>query len=212
MQRQEVRWECEADFDQRYRFGRLQVSCEGYANSEDPYILKDSCGLEYEVEYDYSHASNQQSDWYSSGQESSWFSFTSILLLAAICILAYAIYKNSMEGGAEGATSAPAAPAAAATGAGTAGSWGNFMTGMFVGGIANCIFSTISSLFRPNPYGYRPGYGYGGGMSGWGGGRRGYYGGGGYRAGGGFSSGGGISSGGGGGTSRKSGFGGTTKR
>lgn len=31
--------------DSDYRFGRLQVSCEGYDYPEDPYILRGSCGV-----------------------------------------------------------------------------------------------------------------------------------------------------------------------
>ena len=31
--------------DAAYRFGRIQVSCEGYDYPEDPYVLKGSCGV-----------------------------------------------------------------------------------------------------------------------------------------------------------------------
>ena len=30
---------------------QITVSCEGYNYAEDPYILKGSCGLEYDLEY-----------------------------------------------------------------------------------------------------------------------------------------------------------------
>jgi hypothetical protein len=30
----DVTWKCEADLDNRVRFGRVQVSCEGYNNKE----------------------------------------------------------------------------------------------------------------------------------------------------------------------------------
>lgn len=36
--------------DNGYRFGRIEVTCEGYSHSSDPYILKGSCGLEYTLE------------------------------------------------------------------------------------------------------------------------------------------------------------------
>eukprot|EP00808_Paulinella_micropora_P031649 g73358.t1 len=47
----DVQWKCEADFPDGYSFGRVTVGCEGYGYDypEDPYILKDSCGLEYTV-------------------------------------------------------------------------------------------------------------------------------------------------------------------
>lgn len=31
--------------DSAYRFGRIQVSCEGYEYPDDPYILRGSCGV-----------------------------------------------------------------------------------------------------------------------------------------------------------------------
>jgi hypothetical protein len=46
----DIQWACEADLDEKYRFGKLEVVCEGYENALDPYILKGSCGLEYNLE------------------------------------------------------------------------------------------------------------------------------------------------------------------
>ncbi|XP_030274406.1 store-operated calcium entry-associated regulatory factor [Sparus aurata] len=46
----DVQWECKTDMDNKYRFGRIEVSCEGYSNPDDAYILKGSCGLEYTLE------------------------------------------------------------------------------------------------------------------------------------------------------------------
>ena len=37
--------------DNLYRFGEIEVVCEGYDYPEDPYITKGSCGLEYTLEY-----------------------------------------------------------------------------------------------------------------------------------------------------------------
>lgn len=45
-----LQWECKTDMDGSYRFGRIEVSCEGYSHPADPYILKGSCGLEYTLE------------------------------------------------------------------------------------------------------------------------------------------------------------------
>ena len=47
---QDVQWECKADMDNLYRFGSVEVVCEGYDYPDDPYILKGSCGLEYTLE------------------------------------------------------------------------------------------------------------------------------------------------------------------
>ena len=40
-----LQWECKADMDSAYQFGRLQVSCEGYDYPDDPYVLRGSCGV-----------------------------------------------------------------------------------------------------------------------------------------------------------------------
>jgi len=45
----DIQWKCEADLDSSVRFGQTTVSCEGYNHPEDPYILKGSCGLEYNL-------------------------------------------------------------------------------------------------------------------------------------------------------------------
>ncbi|GJE85682.1 hypothetical protein PsYK624_017610 [Phanerochaete sordida] len=45
----EVDWKCEADLPEALRFGRVQVSCEGYDRPGDPYVLKGSCALEYRL-------------------------------------------------------------------------------------------------------------------------------------------------------------------
>ncbi|KAM3623529.1 uncharacterized protein V6R79_012232 [Siganus canaliculatus] len=46
----DVQWECKTDMDNAYRFGRIEVSCEGYNHPDDAHILKGSCGLEYTLE------------------------------------------------------------------------------------------------------------------------------------------------------------------
>ncbi|XP_051559330.1 store-operated calcium entry-associated regulatory factor-like [Myxocyprinus asiaticus] len=46
----DIQWECKADMDNAYRFGHVEVSCEGYSSPNDAYILKGSCGLEYTLE------------------------------------------------------------------------------------------------------------------------------------------------------------------
>lgn len=46
----DTQWECKADMDNVYRFGRVEVSCEGYNSPNDAYVLRGSCGLEYTLE------------------------------------------------------------------------------------------------------------------------------------------------------------------
>ena len=41
----DVQWECKTEMDSAYRFGQIQVSCEGYDYPDDPYVLRGSCGV-----------------------------------------------------------------------------------------------------------------------------------------------------------------------
>lgn len=45
----DAQWACEAQLDDGYDLGRIEVVCEGYDYPDDPYILTGSCGLEYEL-------------------------------------------------------------------------------------------------------------------------------------------------------------------
>lgn len=45
----DVQWECKAELPSNYKFGRLEVSCEGYDYPDDDNILVGSCGLEYTI-------------------------------------------------------------------------------------------------------------------------------------------------------------------
>ncbi len=47
----DVNWKCESTIDDLYQLGKIEVSCEGYEHPDDPYILKNSCGLEFELNY-----------------------------------------------------------------------------------------------------------------------------------------------------------------
>ncbi|KAI8969868.1 hypothetical protein BD414DRAFT_502411 [Trametes punicea] len=45
----DVDWKCEADLPESLRFGKVEVSCEGWDGPGDPYVLRGSCGLEYRL-------------------------------------------------------------------------------------------------------------------------------------------------------------------
>lgn len=42
-------WECQADLSDWFSLGQTVVSCEGYNDPNDPYVLSGSCGLEYQL-------------------------------------------------------------------------------------------------------------------------------------------------------------------
>jgi hypothetical protein len=43
----DVQWRCEGELPRGVSFTNIQVSCEGYSSAEDPWVLRDSCGLEF---------------------------------------------------------------------------------------------------------------------------------------------------------------------
>lgn len=45
-----ISWECNAELEDLFKIGKCVVSCEGYNNSSDPWILSGSCGLKYDLE------------------------------------------------------------------------------------------------------------------------------------------------------------------
>jgi hypothetical protein len=46
----ETQWECKTEMPNEFKFGKIQVGCEGYDYPDDPYILAGSCGLEYTID------------------------------------------------------------------------------------------------------------------------------------------------------------------
>ncbi|KAI2804583.1 Store-operated calcium entry-associated regulatory factor [Blomia tropicalis] len=46
----DVQWECKAEMPTNYKFGKIEVICEGYDHPDDEYVLVGSCGLEYTIE------------------------------------------------------------------------------------------------------------------------------------------------------------------
>lgn len=47
--RGDLQWKCEAQLPLWAQLGAVQVSCEGWENSQDQYVLKGSCALRYEL-------------------------------------------------------------------------------------------------------------------------------------------------------------------
>uniref|UniRef100_A0A8C8FRR2 Store-operated calcium entry-associated regulatory factor n=1 Tax=Oncorhynchus tshawytscha TaxID=74940 RepID=A0A8C8FRR2_ONCTS len=106
-----VNAQCKTDMDSAYKFGRIEVSCEGFSHPDDAYILKGSCGLEYSLElteegkrrhkrgstggfsdfvssFKGSSNNNNQHHHYSSG----------LVIVALLLFLAYGVYKLFLSG------------------------------------------------------------------------------------------------------------------
>nr|XP_039250148.1 store-operated calcium entry-associated regulatory factor-like [Styela clava] len=93
----DVQWECKTDMDDSYRFGKVQVTCEGYDYPDDPYVLKGSCGLEYTIDVTDAGKSRNQNSWGGDNygqsnlqhKESSGSCFLGLLVVGAIVFLIY---------------------------------------------------------------------------------------------------------------------------
>lgn len=44
-----IQWTCSASLPEEFKLGSTDVTCEGYESSEDPFVLKGSCGVEYRL-------------------------------------------------------------------------------------------------------------------------------------------------------------------
>ena len=108
---QDVQWECKSDMDNLYRFGSVEVVCEGYNYADDPYILKGSCGLEYTLELtkegqqrsqNYYGNSDSYSNSYSKSNSYDSYKKSSgglgdLIVFAAVCLVLYALYKTCID-------------------------------------------------------------------------------------------------------------------
>lgn len=46
---EDVQWTCTATLPSEFKLGSTDVICEGFSSSEDPYVLRRSCGVEYRL-------------------------------------------------------------------------------------------------------------------------------------------------------------------
>lgn len=165
----DVQWECKADMDSAYQFGRLQVSCEGYDYPDDPYVLRGSCGLEYELELTgEGHRQQQGGHYYDDGPghyqsysqgsygHGSSFGWGKLIGMIVAGTLLYwgikvccgsghrrsAAYSSTPGSSYSGASSSyPSGTAGSAgVGGGTGGSGPGFWTGAAAGGLMGYLF------------------------------------------------------------------------
>ncbi|VUC26439.1 unnamed protein product [Clonostachys rosea] len=95
---EDIEWSCAASLPEEFQLGSTNVICEGYANSDDPYVLKGSCGVEYTVTLtnngerrypDLADTVRKQS------QSSSNTVFWAIFFIIAVCIGLAALLRHS---------------------------------------------------------------------------------------------------------------------
>lgn len=190
----DAQWKCEADLDVGVRFGRTDVTCEGYDYPDDPYILQGSCGLEYTLDQTsrFENENSRYGHYTPARTESSGGS--GFLKFVLFCVAAYIIWSifcqiaannaaNSAQGNYPAGPGAadprypggpgphqtfnayPSYPSAASPPPSASASAGpGFWTGLGLGGLMGGMFR------RPwggSTWGYHPQYNYGWG-SGWG--------------------------------------------
>jgi len=148
----DIDWKCEADLPESLRFGKIQVSCEGWARAGDPYVLKGSCSLEYRLVQVPGSLRNSDSDNPVDSGKSFDVASTifTVIWLAFVAIILYSFIQSCMRGPQNrvGGRPAPGRP-------------GNSGPGFFPGGLDD------DSSAPPPPYsksaptpneGWRPGF------------------------------------------------------
>lgn len=90
---EDVQWTCTASLPSEFKLGSTDVICEGFSSSEDPYVLKGSCGVEYRLmltklgEEKYGGKGNDMWDGYNGRSKGGdfaagifWFIFIAVIL------------------------------------------------------------------------------------------------------------------------------------
>ncbi|KAF5367508.1 hypothetical protein D9758_003764 [Tetrapyrgos nigripes] len=86
----DVDWKCEADLPEALRFGKVQVSCEGWSGPGDPFVLKDSCSLEYRLVEVPRNLRNPDSDL---PARKDWDVFGTVFTIIWILVLFFILYS-----------------------------------------------------------------------------------------------------------------------
>jgi len=137
-----INWRCEADLDSSVRFGETTVSCEGYANPDDPYILQGSCGLEFTLDLTeqgrqgagagyttggYNHH-NSYASTYDTSSHNSGFKWGTVIMMVIIGCIVYGLWQQvsrnrHVAGGSHG--NPPSYPGGGGFSGGYGNSYGN---------------------------------------------------------------------------------------
>ncbi|XP_004592746.3 store-operated calcium entry-associated regulatory factor [Ochotona princeps] len=105
----DVQWECKTDLDVAYKFGKTVVSCEGYESAEDQYVLRGSCGLEYNLDYTElglkklkesgKHQGSSFSDYYHKWYSADGCGTGGLITVVVLLAIAFVVYKLFLSDG-----------------------------------------------------------------------------------------------------------------
>ncbi|KAJ6619815.1 hypothetical protein B0H10DRAFT_1793068 [Mycena sp. CBHHK59/15] len=143
----EIDWKCEADLPDSLRFGRVEVSCEGWSRPGDPYVLKGSCSLEYRLVQVPGSLRNIDDPSTRKSFDVASTIFT-VIWLAFLAIILYSFFQSCMRGSANRAPNNPGRPG------------GNPRSGFFPGGLNDDPSAPppYSKTAPPTNEGWRPGF------------------------------------------------------
>ncbi|RDB26261.1 Store-operated calcium entry-associated regulatory factor [Hypsizygus marmoreus] len=174
----DVDWNCEADLPESLRFGRVEVSCEGWSRPGDPYVLKGSCSLEYRLVHVPSVLRNPDSPLSSLRSYDLSTIIFSILWVAFLVFILYGFFLSCFRRNAASQTHRPPLPPRPRPGS-SSGGWfpggmdddytppppysknptganegwrPGFWTGAALGGIANHLFNRRQAETRPTTW------------------------------------------------------------
>ncbi|GAM18582.1 hypothetical protein SAMD00019534_017570, partial [Acytostelium subglobosum LB1] len=159
----DVQWECKASLDSTVRFGKLDVSCEGFGYAGDPYVLKGSCGLRYELEYTSPESRNQH--YQNESSSSSGSTIIVWILIIGFVMFIFWPSNNNTHGGAHRGASGPHGPGYP-PGAGPYGGPGGYYPGSAPGTYPAPGVYPGDPYYGPQcqPGGWRPGFWSGAGL------------------------------------------------
>ena len=96
---EDIQWTCSASLPNEFKLGSTDVICEGFKNSEDSYVLKGSCGVEYRLiltdigEEKYGKKANGIFDDYENYKGSGTMAALFwIIFMAVVCWMIYAAF------------------------------------------------------------------------------------------------------------------------
>ncbi|KAI9056796.1 DUF1183-domain-containing protein [Trametes sanguinea] len=105
----DVDWRCEADLPDSLRFGKIEVSCEGWDGPGDPYVLKGSCGLEYRLVQipaglrgagaDDPRYPSRFTQWLHDLSQDPTAAFFMLLWIVVLCLITYSMVSSCLRRG-----------------------------------------------------------------------------------------------------------------